>query len=105
MHGQSEDKGGYITMANLQPPRNQKSDIEVDFTECFYFTDWLGLQHNNGQIVYIGNANLYQNKLPAMLSNRIWNQGEKMLITDPVLTRCKKIYNDYLSTVYIFKME
>ena len=89
MHGQSEDKGGYITMANLPSPRTSKSIIEVDFMECFDFMDWLGLQHNNGQIVYLGNASLRQNELPAMLLDRIHDQGEKMLITDHVLTRRK----------------
>ena len=76
-------------MANLPPPRAPKSSIEEDFTEHFDFMDWLGLQHNNGQIVYRGNANLHQNELPAMLLDRIHNQGEKMLVTDHVLTRHK----------------
>ena len=77
-------------MANLPPPRAPKNDIEVDFMEHFNFMDWLGLQCKNGQIVYLGNANLHQNELPAMLLDRICSQGEKMLIMDHVLQNVSK---------------
>ena len=64
-------------MANLPPPRGPKSNTEVDIKKHFDFTHWLGLQCKNGQTVYLGNTNLHQNELPAMLSDRIHKSREK----------------------------
>ena len=75
-------------MANLTPPRNPKLDAEVNYTEYFDFTDWLGLQIGN-ILFSVRNSNLFQGELPAMFSDRICNQGKKMLITDPALPRHK----------------